>query len=62
MLAPNRPARTAFWISRLKGRLHAGILRVTGNRLMTAAMKSGLQRRLLLLLLLPLGFLALLNI
>lgn len=62
MLAPNRPVRTAFWISRLKGRLHAGILRVMGNRLMPAAMKSGLQRRLLLLLLLPLGFFALLNI
>jgi len=66
MLAPNSQAqsrsRSRAWVSRLKGRLHASALRVLENRLTPAAMKSGLQRRLLALLLLPLGFFALLSV
>ncbi len=66
MPAPNRPAHPASrgraWVSRLTSRMHATALRAPANRLLPAAMKSGLQRRLLLLLLLPLVFFALLSI
>jgi len=46
----------------LKSRLHASAFHVVNSRLMPAAMKSGLQRRLLLLLLVPLGIFALVSI
>lgn len=45
----------------LKRRLHASASRTVNSGLMPAAMKSGLQRRLLLLLLVPLGIFALVS-
>jgi two-component system sensor histidine kinase TctE len=67
MLAPNKPSahpasRGRAWLSRLTSRLRATALRAPAHRLLPAAMKSGLQRRLLLLLLLPLVLFALLSI
>ena len=50
------------WADRLKSRLLSSVSRTVNSRLMPAAMKSGLQRRLLLLLLIPLGIFALLSI
>lgn len=49
-------------LTRLKNQLRATATRATGSRLVPAAMRSGLQRRLLLLLLLPLVLFALLSI
>src|SRR5437867_2773468 len=51
--------RAALALRRL---LQAGASRTINSRLLPAAMKSGLQRRLLLLLLVPLGIFALLGI
>lgn len=50
------------WAVRLKNRLRALAARTGGNAFVPAAMKSGLQRRLLLLLLFPLGTFALVSI
>lgn len=50
------------WITRLGRRFHREAVLEAGSRLMPAAMKSGLQRRLLLLLLLPVGIFALVSI
>ncbi len=52
MDSPGRP-----WADRLKARLAALAARTGDSRLVPPAMKSGLQRRLLLLLLAPLGIL-----
>lgn len=46
----------------LKSRLHASAFHAVNSRLIPTAMKSGLQRRLLLLLLVPLGIFALVSI
>lgn len=50
------------WADRLKARLAALAARAGRSRLMPPAMKSGLQRRLLLLLLVPLGIFALVSV
>lgn len=50
------------WAARLRARLSALAARTGNSRLVPAAMKSGLQRRLLLLLLIPLGIFALVSI
>lgn len=50
------------WAARLKTRLGALAARTGDSRLVPAAMKSGLQRRLLLLLLVPLGIFALVSV
>jgi two-component system sensor histidine kinase TctE len=50
------------WAARLRARLGALAARTHKSRLVPAAMKSGLQRRLLLLLLIPLGIFALVSI
>lgn len=50
------------WADRLKARLAALAARTGDSRLMPPAMKSGLQRRLLLLLLVPLGIFALISV
>ncbi len=50
------------WADRLKARLAALAARTSDSRLMPPAMKSGLQRRLLLLLLVPLGIFALVSV
>ncbi len=50
------------WATRLRARLAAVAARTGNSRLVPAAMKSGLQRRLLLLLLIPLGIFALVSI
>ena len=50
------------WATRLKARLAAVVARTGNSRLVPAAMKSGLQRRLLMLLLVPLGIFALVSI
>lgn len=50
------------WADRLKARLAALAARAGHSRLMPPAMKSGLQRRLLLLLLVPLGIFALVSV
>jgi len=57
MDAPGRP-----WADRLKARLAALAARTGNSRLMPPAMKSGLQRRLLMLLLVPLGIFALVSV
>lgn len=57
MDAPGRP-----WADRLKARLAALATRTGNSRLVPPAMKSGLQRRLLLLLLVPLGIFALISV
>ena len=49
------------WVSRLKQRLHTRSILTLGTRLTPAAITSGLQRRLLLLLLFPLGVFALIS-
>ncbi len=56
----NSPGRA--WAARLKSRLLSGASRTGTSRPVPAAMKSGLQRRLLLLLLIPLGIFALVSI
>ncbi|SFU91410.1 two-component system, OmpR family, sensor histidine kinase TctE [Polaromonas sp. YR568] len=56
----NAPGRS--WAARLRARLGALAGRSGNSRLVPAAMKSGLQRRLLLLLLIPLGIFALVSI
>lgn len=50
------------WLDRLKRRLHTPSILTLGTRLTPAAIKSGLQRRLLLLLLFPLGIFALISV
>lgn len=50
------------WADRLKARLAALAARAGDSRLVPPAMKSGLQRRLLLLLLVPLGIFALVSV
>ncbi len=50
------------WLTRLKKRFHGEAVLQAGSRLMPAAMRSGLQRRLLLLLLFPVGIFALVSI
>jgi two-component system sensor histidine kinase TctE len=50
------------WAAGLKSRLRGLALRTGNSRLVPAAMKSGLQRRLLMLLLVPLGIFALVSI
>jgi two-component system sensor histidine kinase TctE len=50
------------WADRLRARLAALAARTGDSRLMPPAMKSGLQRRLLLLLLVPLGIFALVSV
>ncbi len=50
------------WTSRLQKLFRLRMLAATGRRIVPAAMKSGLQRRLLLLLLLPLGIFALFSV
>jgi two-component system sensor histidine kinase TctE len=55
------PTRRA-WVGRLRRRLYSPSIFKLGARLTPAAIKSGLQRRLLLLLLLPLGIFALTSI
>jgi two-component system sensor histidine kinase TctE len=50
------------WAARLRARLSAFAARAGNSRLVPAAMKSGLQRRLLMLLLVPLGIFALVSI
>ena len=50
------------WAAGLKSRLRSLALRTGNSRLVPAAMKSGLQRRLLMLLLVPLGIFALVSI
>lgn len=49
------------WSTRLRARISRGAARA-GDRLVPAAMKSGLQRRLLLLLLLPLSIFAMVSV
>ena len=62
----NRPGLSLAWVKRLSGflkrRLHMDIVRAVLPRLTPAAMRSGLQRRLLLLLLVPLGIFALASV
>ena len=50
------------WLDQLKRRLHTPSILTLGTRLTPAAIKSGLQRRLLLLLLFPLGIFALISV
>lgn len=50
------------WADRLKARLAVLAARTGSSRLVPPAMKSGLQRRLLLLLLVPLGIFALISV
>lgn len=50
------------WKSRLQKLFHIRAVTAAGSRLVPTAMKSGLQRRLLLLLLLPLGVFALVSV
>jgi len=50
------------WADRLKARLAVLAARAGNSRLVPPAMKSGLQRRLLLLLLVPLGIFALVSV
>lgn len=56
----NAPGRS--WADRLKARLAALAARTGDSRLVPPAMKSGLQRRLLMLLLVPLGIFALVSV
>ena len=56
------PSPGPAWITRLKAGLHTGTVGAASRRLIPAALKSGLQRRLLLLLLFPLGVFALVSI
>ncbi len=50
------------WVTRLQKLFHIRTVTAAGSRLVPAAMKSGLQRRLLLLLLLPLGIFAMVSV
>ena len=50
------------WVGRLARRLHARSILRLGTHLMPAAITSGLQRRLVLLLLIPLGIFALISV
>jgi len=56
----NAPGRS--WADRLKARLGGLAARSANSRLVPPAMKSGLQRRLLMLLLVPLGIFALVSV